>query len=217
MPSRVDTFFNMAVATLAAADEALLREEIKWTLDEFFLVSQCWYETLPSFTVAAGTVFTNMTTQANRANQKVAYVDQIFVGEKPIPFVRDIGNVSDSNDTALEFSYVTAVDNPEVIRWVPVAERDITDVVAKVIYVGTNYDVTLPEFVLTHHKDAVINGVYARMLMHDNKPYSNAVAAQMRDRRFRAYCRKIRDTAQRGYNTSDRMWSFSNWGTRGRV
>jgi hypothetical protein len=66
----------------------------------------------------------------------------------------------------------------------------------------------LPELFSTHLRDAVIDGVCARMMLMVSKPWSNGPLAVTHNRRWRNHIKRTRDITRRRYSMSDGMWAY---------
>jgi hypothetical protein len=95
------------------------------------------------------------------------------------------------------------------LQLVPTPDKDYDNALSLVCTViPTCVDTVIPDFFGTHFRDAVIDGVCARMMVMNSKPWSNGPLASLHGKSFKNHIKRTRDITKRRYSLGDRNWSY---------
>ncbi|MDX1297290.1 MAG: hypothetical protein R3260_03480 [Pseudomonas sp.] len=212
----VTDFLDDCMPRLSGAEEALTTQEIFAAIRQFCEEGLAWvYDFGPVTITALDTHVTINVSSGLPTDTKAGYVLKTEFRSSNTDNFKDflptLSLPSNPDDTATDPTSYYA-ESPSSLLLIPQpTETHTNGFRAKVSVIPTATTVTLPDEFETHWRDAVIDGVMARMFNMPNKPWSNAQLALLHGRRFRNHIKRTRDIVKRRYGTDSSGWTFPNF------
>ena len=149
-------------------------------------------------------------------NAAVAYVHRLkFINEtgslgalaEPPPYAGDAGKPR-----------AFYLEEPGVVRLHPTPKIDYPDALTVEVTLlpaspgciqnAAAPDCLFPDYFWTHHREAIRSGVLGRMQLTPRKPWTDASAGALNERRFRNFIRRSRVTSGRRWGMAVQTWRF---------
>lgn len=208
--SQLQDIIDEALLFLPGADSGGAGAVLLNVAQEFFVDSQSWRQLLGPYTVRTGRATLDLEPVA--VGVVVGVVLQVrYNGRVLYPAI----NPPLEEDEGPDPSHFYQVSPSELVM-VPTPTQDLVPVHVLATLVPTTLTAEIPQFVWTHFRQTLIDGLVGAMQSMSSKPFTDQAGAVLRLRRFRRGLQRAHDFAARGYGSSDRVWAFPRWsGYRG--
>lgn len=203
---------------LPGAPDAVVNSQLTLTLRDFYIKTMGWRAILGPFAVDTGV--DNVLLNPVDQNSEVAFVLSAWLfplngSNSPTPLhpknVKIIGT-----DVATPSTWF--MQDPNTMILYPVPDKNYGNILyAHVALKPTPNVAALPDIAFTHHLDAIIDGLLARMLAMPNKPWTDKEEAVSRKKNYEREKLVWRDFAARSYGPSPvetRVPSFAGRGNQ---
>ena len=213
----INDLLKDALPELPGVVRSVAQREMRLTLREFFEKSFAWTATVKD--VAPVTGENPVQVDDSDANTEVIGILNVAIGQagegyqnlKPLA-----GRPVDEVDAGGLPSYFYITSNPDEFCLYPymntVGSYDLTVEVALMPAFDIDADqTTLPRQVLLKYYDAIMEGFFARMYAHPNKPYSAPMVAGQKRHNFLRVIGYYAAQRKTGYNGSQNWGYPQNW------
>lgn len=197
---------------LPGADEALVLRETFAAVREFCEDGLAWVETTRPLTSGANNPLLYLDPLPD--NAVTGYVLRVMFGNEANQTDRhQLGSLSiapGSRSTGTDPS-AYYMEDTGTLRLHPVPTVDHKQAyVVSLSMIPINQKVLLPNYFMSHHRDAIIDGTCSRMMLINGKPYSNAGLAVHHGKRFRNFVKRSR-TLTRARYSEGAAWRYPDF------
>lgn len=206
---KVTGFYDDLMPRLPGADESLVEHETYAAVRQLCEDGWAWPQDLDPLNLSADqpNIYLDPLPGDTRVGYVLLVTYQASGGARraltPMTVAPPVDTVG---STTPRFFYLST---PGEMKLYPTPSEDQTDVLyVSCTVIPRTKNTTLPDFFSTHHRDAIIDGVCARMMLMTSKPWSNGPLALTHNRRWRNYIKRCRDITKRKYSLADGPWAF---------
>lgn len=192
---------QLIMSQLGAADRPLIETTLRNVLNEFLVESTAWREFVE---ITITPTQSDYDLNPVDSNSIVAWVHGIFDSiDKPYTPLAYQPPAGTQQAGAVTFTVLA----PSTIKIRPLPDANTTGyvLVSKTLKPGS---LSIPEYINTHFRRAVIDGMLGAFYGHSTKPYADAVKAEQHNLSFRNQIVRARDIVKRGFTTAAPAWAF---------
>lgn len=142
---------------------------------------------------------------------EVLQVLQVFLGDQQLnPQAQSSPAAVAASGDPMAF---TCEKGPTIVTLLPTPAVDLSREVSVYVALRPRHpELWVPDFFLTLHREAIIDGVLGRFYMQPNRPYTNERAASYHLQRYRNKTREAWSHANRGQTVDASGWAFPRFG-----
>lgn len=184
----LDQLFNRVRVKLPGAADSAIKAELYDTLQEFFVDSSIWLETFSLNILPNVTDYPVVATQDGNIIRLAGVVDS---NNTPQPAIMpNLGTIS--------------------IQQIPNQAQTFTATVIKTVVLPvTREQIPIaPDWVLPRYGIHISDGIVGKMMLHKNRPYSDAQLGQFHLRRFRDGIAVARSDGLRRNTFGSQAWAY---------
>lgn len=212
----IDDLFDTLFPMLPGATAPAVKSTAEAVLREFLGDSASWRVRTDPFTLKAGKEDYYLSPPA--ANSQVLHAHALFFNNegtwKPIPVVNErVLRSTPLAVSSMPMYFCGNATEPGKITVRPVVGSDVPGALQAEVSLTINspWNGQIPGFIGHFWREVLVDGIAGRMMMQQDKPYTNLGNAQYHLRRFRAGIARARDAARRQNTEANSIVQFPRW------
>jgi len=194
------------VARIPSEPESIIQDELVSVIKDFCREGKPWRVRLDGYNTVAG----QATVAINPVDADSKCIDILKAFYKS----NELGQAAYRVHTPADGSPIGfTCPTPDVITLIPTPSTSETGVLdVYVALVPLDPATFVPDFFVTHHFEAILDGTLGQFYNQPMKPFHDRELAKYHLRRYRNKTREASDMAGRGYTPSAQDWAFPRFG-----
>lgn len=195
------------ISRIPSVPEDVITDELIRVAIEFFKDSSGWRQLIRDYKTIPGIDYIDVNPIDARiqcVHVVKAFIDGVEISQLP-------HDISDPRRGSGKPTAFTCERSPSMVTFVPVPDA-VYSLDVLVALTPKCPDKWVPDILVSHHYEAILDGTLGRFYSQPFKPYSSPLQAEYHLRRYRALTQEARARATRGYTHAAADWAFPAFG-----
>lgn len=203
-------WMQQVAARVSNVPEPNVEAELAYVVKDFCRESLAWRKLLQDYAVTAGEEVVTLNPEPNEGQWEVIQVLRVFINGMELSPASELKPLPNAQGTPTAF---TCDQGPAVITLLPTPSVSVVDGLGAYVALAPRDPATfVPDFFVSQHFEAILDGTLGRFFMQPNRPYTNEKAAAYHLQRYRNKTREAWAHALRGNTTHAVNWAFPPFG-----